>query len=1468
MLSSMCDAAVTDVVEMMCGPCCTTITCRSGKDKNPHRRRIGGVLCPVTYDAAIADVFYTSLFDTIRFVHSANPRCSFILESPADSLLRELPQMQALLADIPATFVVHDHCVLACTPIDHWHGSTNKPTQYAVFGYDTASLPESYRCARLGCPHRLSLDADARHCLVQQQPAKRHRLEGQIRVDAESAARIPVGVFQFAFPLSARLHPTPTCGPVEPYPAAAPTSPPVDLQPYGAYLSLRLPADHRLRRLTPLTCVYNATTLHAVCGHTLRGQRLADSANQWQGFRMLNASGQLISAPNITAADVRLDAHCDICTRTQMQAAPSHSVHPRAGRQLATAVACPAPFGLADVSTSFLGVCAPWYSEPVPIPTWGQWLLPTESHPVSELVAFPALTPAVSSTLPDEGEATFTDSSDYDTPAPGRCPDSTDSDPEAEHDVDTVPNVSNISDRVYTHPNALGPDCRTFAALELLPDHMKKGRLAHFDIVHSELASPGHPLKAGVKHFLVCVDVGTLHLSFRPLRSTKCINRAYRELAIEQGWTTQTHVCHCVTDGEPGLMAPVRAAAAAMGQSFDTLPPYAANANHAGSHVIKHAKAAVRGFILGASEHPSSVINGTFEAFAWAQAALMHNITSIAGHPLHASPYRLANGINPIFNSVPFGAKVYIHIPKDARAGARNRGDNPAANRSEPAIAIGPRSQRDSLPVVLTLRNTTKASRTTYLAPDDSPLGVLGPIPPPVPVSAATHVDAAIASVSEQVQHNQRVRDIQRASKAMCSAHDESIVLGAGPLIDRAKCHISRRCKDVVGLNISDALHSVFSKADGTNVPYRRADLQWDLDHGYLTAALAIPPDGTSEQYDSECAQAAHLACLALPAPELDPVTYACPVREQRARIDLLSTIVAMTDLPWKAYLSGPECAHVTAAWHREHKALIDLGAIVPLIPGSPDWEEAVKSKTTTPCRVLLDFKRDGTWKCRVVTRGDLEDKVALDGPDFHYYSNVSRQSTVRLAALRADRDAPRDNRTGGRNISTCDIANAFLQTTPFPETERRFLKIRNPIDGTVTYYRQLISVYGSCSASARWETTFSSWLCSPESEGGPGFVRGMNEPSAYYHPGRDLLMVLYTDDQLLDGYKEDIDWYYVLLRARFKIKEPKWLSPGNPIDHLGVGIFMTESHIYMTMENYIRSMNVVLQRDPSKFLHRKSPIPHKHEIVDMTPLSHTKEAFFVRALGMCSWISATVRLDGRYAQSRLAQYAATPCVGAYNALIHLLDYYTATATLCIRQSRSATSDWSFYSDSDMAGNPELVCKRRSQLGYIGLVGEAPIIWSSKCTSVQFAAHNVPAGFAWGRPVVAHPDIADNHADVSSAAAEIYAMGTATMDILALSYVCSESGIQFPRTFVLQVDNAAAQAFASQTTYSGRSRLRHVDARQEWVQALRDSKLVKAVHVDTTENLSDLFTKALDLATFTHFRKQLMHFHALPVVTH
>jgi hypothetical protein len=133
--------------------------------------------------------------------------------------------------------------------------------------------------------------------------------------------------------------------------------------------------------------------------------------------------------------------------------------------------------------------------------------------------------------------------------------------------------------------------------------------------------------------------------------------------------------------------------------------------------------------------------------------------------------------------------------------------------------------------------------------------------------------------------------------------------------------------------------------------------------------------------------------------------------------------------------------------------------------------------------------------------------------------------------------------------------------------------------------------------------------------------------------------------------------------------------------------------------------------------------------------------------------------------------------------------------------------------------------------------------------------------------VVAHPRIAENHADVSSAAAEIYAAGTAVMDFLGLSYVASEAGVTFPEVITLQVDNTACEALASSRRFYGRSRLRHVDARQHWVQCPRDSELVKTVHVPTGENLADFFTKPLALSSFVSMRTRMMHFRRMPVAT-
>ena len=171
----------------------------------------------------------------------------------------------------------------------------------------------------------------------------------------------------------------------------------------------------------------------------------------------------------------------------------------------------------------------------------------------------------------------------------------------------------------------------------------------------------------------------------------------------------------------------------------------------------------------------------------------------------------------------------------------------------------------------------------------------------------------------------------------------------------------------------------------------------------------------------------------------------------------------------------------------------------------------------------------------------------------------------------------------------------------------------------------------------------------------------------------------------------------------------------------------------------------------------------------------------------------------------------------------------------------NASAGWEFYVDSDFAGNSEVQNKRRSQNGYIALLNGAPVLWGSKASSVAFA----------------HPQINEAHADSSSSAAEIYAAANATYEFLHLSYIAEEIGLDFPLPFALQMDNAAAKIFAEGSAF--KTKLKHIDCRQEWVKTLRDRNICVPVHVTSKNNWADLFTKILPVHDFKRLRDRIMY---------
>ena len=109
----------------------------------------------------------------------------------------------------------------------------------------------------------------------------------------------------------------------------------------------------------------------------------------------------------------------------------------------------------------------------------------------------------------------------------------------------------------------------------------------------------------------------------------------------------------------------------------------------------------------------------------------------------------------------------------------------------------------------------------------------------------------------------------------------------------------------------------------------------------------------------------------------------------------------------------------------------------------------------------------------------------------------------------------------------------------------------------------------------------------------------------------------------------------------------------------------------------------------------------------------------------------------------------------------------------------------------------------------------------------------------------------------SSGAAEVSAAGNATFECLHLSYTVDEMGIDFPKPIVMHVDNKLAIAFSDNIAF--KTKLQHIDVRQNWVQTLRNKSIVETKHVKSEENLADLFTKILDEATFTRLRDRIMH---------
>ena len=168
-----------------------------------------------------------------------------------------------------------------------------------------------------------------------------------------------------------------------------------------------------------------------------------------------------------------------------------------------------------------------------------------------------------------------------------------------------------------------------------------------------------------------------------------------------------------------------------------------------------------------------------------------------------------------------------------------------------------------------------------------------------------------------------------------------------------------------------EALQRTFLNAQGESRAYRRSDVDYDTQRGFLRVELA-PAAVTAGDVTLEGVNNAHVAMMLALCDEPHPAAHAQNSAEQAKQAEQKMNIAAQKGLSWKKYLhpDHPDRAAVIRAWDKEIAGIKALGVMVEVLPGTPEYAiailEAVQGKP------LLDLRRDGDFVYRGTKRKSL----------------------------------------------------------------------------------------------------------------------------------------------------------------------------------------------------------------------------------------------------------------------------------------------------------------------------------------------------------------------------------------------------------------------------------------------------------------------------------------------------------------
>jgi hypothetical protein len=200
-------------------------------------------------------------------------------------------------------------------------------------------------------------------------------------------------------------------------------------------------------------------------------------------------------------------------------------------------------------------------------------------------------------------------------------------------------------------------------------------------------------------------------------------------------------------------------------------------------------------------------------------------------------------------------------------------------------------------------------------------------------------------------------------------------------------------------------------------------------------------------------------------------------------------------------------------------------------------------------------------------------------------------------------------------------------------------------------------------------------------------------------------------------------------------------------------------------------------------------------------------------------------RTDLTYVVQQICLHMHDPRESHLVALKCLLRYIRGTVDFGLVLHRSPSAELVIYTDADWAGCPDT---RRFTSGYAVLLGDNLISWSSK-----------------RQPMVCR----------SSAEAEYRTVANGVAEASWLRQLLAELHSPLARSTLVYYDNVSAVYLSTNPVQHQRTK--HVEIDLHFVRDRVAIGDVRVLHVPTTSQFADIFTKGLPSSTFSEFRSSL-----------